>query len=222
MDLNSILTTISIAAIPVIFAITVHEVAHGWVAKQFGDRTAEMLGRLTLNPVHHVDPIGTILVPGILLLTGSGFMFGWAKPVPVDPRNLRNPRGNMILVTAAGPLSNLIMATIWAFIMMVSQDSASGVAGEWIARMAQYGILFNIMLAVFNMLPIPPLDGGQFLTNLLPQGAVTDFLRRFAPFGFFVVLALIVTKQLWPIIGPPIGFLLSLLVDTFGLRLVAL
>jgi Zn-dependent protease len=220
MDLPAILTTISIAAIPLIFAITVHEVAHGWVAKQFGDRTAEMLGRLTLNPVRHVDPIGTILVPGILLLTGSSFMFGWAKPVPVDPRNMRNPRGNMVIVTAAGPLSNLVMATIWAFIMMVNQDSVGGVTGEWIARMAQYGIVFNIMLAVFNMLPIPPLDGGQVLTNLLPQGPVSDFLRRVAPFGFFVILALIFTKMLWPLIGPPIAFLLSLLVDLFGLRLM--
>jgi Zn-dependent protease len=220
MDLAAILTTISIAAIPLIFAITVHEVAHGWVAKQFGDRTAEMLGRLTLNPVRHVDPIGTILVPGILLLTGSSFMFGWAKPVPVDARNMRNPRSNMVLVTAAGPLSNLVMATIWAFIMMVNQDSVGGVTGEWIARMAQYGIVFNIMLAVFNMLPIPPLDGGQVLTNLLPQGAVSDLLRRVAPFGFFVILALIFTKMLWPLIGPPIAFLLSLLVDLFGLRLM--
>ena len=222
MDPAAILTTISIAAIPLIFAITVHEVAHGWVAKQFGDRTAEMLGRLTLNPIRHVDPIGTILVPGILLLTGSSFMFGWAKPVPVDARNLRNPRGHMILVTAAGPMSNLIMATIWAFIMMISQDAVSGVAGEWIARMAQYGILFNIMLAVFNMLPIPPLDGGQVLTNLLPQGPVSDFLRRIAPFGFFVILALMFTRMLWPLIGPPIGFLLSLLIDLFGLRLMPL
>jgi Zn-dependent protease len=220
MDLPSILTTIAIAAIPVVFAITVHEVAHGWVAKQFGDRTAEMLGRLTLNPVRHVDPVGTVLVPGILLLSGSGFLFGWAKPVPVDPRNLRNPRRNMVLVTAAGPMANLVMATIWAIIMMVGQDSVGGVGGEWITRMAQYGVLFNIMLAVFNMLPIPPLDGGQVLTNLLPQGAVTDFLRRFAPFGLFVVLALIISKQLWPLIGPPFGFLLSVLVNVFGLRLL--
>ena len=219
MDLASILTTVSIAAIPVVFAITVHEVSHGWVAKMFGDRTAEMLGRLSLNPIRHIDPIGTVLVPAILLLTQSGFMFGWAKPVPVDPRNLRNPRGNMVIVSAAGPLSNLAMATIWAFLMMIGQDVDAGVAGEWLSRMAYYGILFNIMLAVFNMLPIPPLDGGQVLTNLLPPGPVSDFLRRFAPFGFFVVLALIITRQLWPLIGPPIGFLLSLLIETFGLRL---
>jgi Zn-dependent protease len=220
MDLASTLTTISIAAIPLVFAITVHEVAHGWVAKQFGDRTAEMLGRLTLNPIRHVDPIGTVLVPGILLLSGSSVMFGWAKPVPVEPRNMRNPRNNMVLVTAAGPVSNLLMAMIWAFLMMVSQDSVGGVAGEWVARMAQYGIVFNIMLAVFNMLPIPPLDGGQVLANVLPPGPVSDFLRRMAPFGFFIILALIFTRLLWPLIGPPIAFLLSLLVELFGLRLM--
>jgi Zn-dependent protease len=220
MDLASILTTVSIAAIPVVFAITVHEVSHGWVAKLFGDRTAEMLGRLSFNPIRHIDPIGTVLVPVILLLSQSGFMFGWAKPVPVDPRNLRNPRGNMVLVSAAGPASNLVMATVWAIIMMISQDVGTGTPGEWIAEMAQYGVIFNVMLAVFNMLPIPPLDGGQVLTNLLPPGPASDFLRRFAPFGFFVVLLLIFTKQLWPLIGPPITFLISLLVNTFQLTLI--
>ena len=135
MDLLTFLTTISIAAIPVVFAITVHEVAHGWVAKQFGDRTAEMQGRLSLNPIRHIDPIGTVLVPALLLWLG-GFLFGWAKPVPVDPRNMRNPRSNMVWVTAAGPAANFVMAVIWAFVMMLAQNiesrerSANG-SGTW-------------------------------------------------------------------------------------------
>ncbi len=220
MDLTALFLKILVAAVPVVFAITVHEVAHGWAAKQFGDRTAEMLGRLTLNPIKHVDPVGTVLIPGILLLTNSTFMFGWAKPVPVDPRNMRKPRSNMVFVTAAGPASNLLMAIIWALTMMLAQDSGGTQAGDVLARMAQYGVFFNIMLAVFNMLPIPPLDGGQVLTNLLPPGVVSDFLRRFAPFGFILVLVLIVSRQIWPLIGPPFSFLLGLLVDAFGLRLM--
>jgi Zn-dependent protease len=218
MDLNSILAQVSVAAIPAIFAITVHEVSHGWVARYFGDRTAEMLGRLSLNPIRHIDPIGTVLVPAILLLSNSGFLFGWAKPVPVDPRNLQNPRGNMVFVSAAGPLANLVMAVAWAVLMMIGQDAVGSTAGQWLVAMARVGIYFNVMLAVFNMLPIPPLDGGQVLTNLLPPGPISNALRRFAPFGFIVVLALIVTRQLWPIIRPPLEFLLSLLADTFGLR----
>lgn len=220
MDLSQTLTTVSIAAIPAVFAITVHEVSHGWVAKFFGDQTAEIRGRLSFNPIRHIDPVGTVLVPALLLLSQSSFMFGWAKPVPVDPRNLRNPRANMVLVSAAGPASNLVMAVGWAVVMAIGQHAGDSAAAEWIAQMGQYGIFFNLMLAIFNMLPIPPLDGGQVLTNLLPAGPASDFLRRFAPFGFILVLVLIVSKQLWPLIGPPFGFLLSLLMKTFGLHLI--
>jgi Zn-dependent protease len=217
MDVATFLTTISIAAIPILFAITVHEVAHGWVAKHFGDRTAEMQGRLSLNPIRHVDPIGTVLVPVLLLWLG-GFLFGWAKPVPVDPRNMRNPRGNMVWVSAAGPSANLAMALVWAFLMMVAEGIELGTAGQWIWEMARIGILINVMLAVFNMLPIPPLDGGQVLTNLLPAGPFSSLLERIAPFGLFIVLGLLATGLLSSLIGPPISALIGLIAGAFGLR----
>lgn len=219
MDPSSFLFKLSVAAIPIVFAITVHEVAHGWVARYFGDRTAEAQGRLTLNPIAHIDPIGTILVPAIMLLLPGNFLFGWAKPVPVDPRNLRNPRANMVFVSAAGPGVNLVMAVIWAFLMMVTQHVNLGTAGDWIAAMAGVGIFINILLAVFNMLPIPPLDGGQVLTNLLPPGRASRLLASIAPFGLFVILALLMTGLLWPLVGPPIAYLHRLLVSIFGLHL---
>lgn len=218
MDLASVLTTISIAAIPVVFAITVHEVAHGWVAKYFGDRTAESQGRLSLNPIRHIDPVGTVLVPAILLLLPGGFLFGWARPVPVNARFMRNPRANMVWVSAAGPGANLAMAVFWAFLMMVTQRIELGVPGEWLGQMAGYGIGFNVMLAVFNMLPIPPLDGGQVLANLLPRGPLSSLFERIAPFGLFIVLALIVTHMLGPLVSGPIEFLLGALVALFGLQ----
>jgi Zn-dependent protease len=218
MDPASILTTISIAAIPVVFAITVHEVAHGWVAKYFGDRTAEAQGRLSLNPIRHIDPVGTILVPAILLLLPGGFLFGWARPVPVNARFMRNPRGNMVWVSAAGPGANLVMAVFWAFLMMLTQKIDLSVPGQWLGAMAGYGIGFNVMLAVFNMLPIPPLDGGQVLANLLPRGPLSSFFERIAPFGLFIVLGLIVTRMLGPLVSGPINFLLGALVAIFGLQ----
>jgi Zn-dependent protease len=200
-----------------VFAITMHEVAHGWVAKYFGDRTAEAQGRLSLNPIRHIDPIGTVLVP-ILLLWLGGFLFGWAKPVPVNPRFMRNPRGNMVWVSAAGPAANLAMAIAWAFLMMVSQNVDIGVAGQWLQSMAAVGIFINVLLAVFNMLPIPPLDGGQLLTNLLPRGTASSMLEAVAPFGLFIVLGLIATGLLGPLVGGPIDFLQGLLVSIFHLR----
>ncbi len=217
MNLAPFLTKVSIAAIPVIFAITVHEVAHGWVARHFGDRTAEAQGRLTLNPIHHIDPIGTVLVPALMLWLG-GFLFGWARPVPVNPRYMRNPRGNMVWVSAAGPAANMAMAIMWAFLMMVSQRLELGTLGQWLGQMSWIGIIINVSLAVFNMLPIPPLDGGQVLTNLLPRGPAASFLERIAPFGLFIVLGLIALKVLWPLVSGPIGFLVALLVNVFDLQ----
>jgi Zn-dependent protease len=218
MDPASFLFTLSYAAIPVVFAITVHEVAHGWVAKAFGDRTAEMQGRLTLNPIKHIDPVGTVLVPAIMLLLPGNFLFGWAKPVPVDSRNMRSPRSNMVWVSAAGPAANLVMAIVWAFLMMLSQNLDFGVMSQWIGFMAATGIFINILLAVFNLLPIPPLDGGQLFINLLPRGPISTLLEAIAPFGFFIVLGLLVSGLLWPLVSGPVGYLQGLLVAIFGLR----
>jgi Zn-dependent protease len=217
MDLASFLFKISVAAIPILFAITLHEVAHGWVAKYFGDRTAESQGRLSLNPIRHIDLVGTVVVPLLMLWLG-GFLFGWAKPVPVNPRFMRNPRGNMVWVSAAGPAANIAMALAWAFLMMVALRAEFGTTGAWIQQMAGIGIFINVMLAVFNMLPIPPLDGGQLLTNLLPPGPLSAALERIAPFGLFIVLGLIATGLLAPIIGGPITALIDLIASTFGLR----
>lgn len=217
MDLNSFLTKFSIAAIPVIFAITLHEVAHGWVAKSFGDRTAEMQGRLSLNPIRHIDPIGTILVPALLLAIG-GFMFGWAKPVPVDPRNLRDPRPNMAVVSFAGPAANFAMAIAWAFVMVIAQDISMGAASEWLILMGAYGITFNIAIGLLNLIPIPPLDGGQLLQNLLPVGPLTELLDRIRPFGFLIVLIMIPTGVLSFLLAGPMNFLVSLVQSIFDLR----
>lgn len=204
-DFNSV-QLFAVWVLPVLFAITLHEAAHGWMARRLGDPTAEMLGRLTLNPLKHIDPVGTILVPGILLLLGSGVLFGWAKPVPVTVENLRNPRRDMAWVAAAGPLANLLMAVLWAFIIHVglwTLEVSPGVARP-LVFMGVAGVFINTILMVLNLVPIPPLDGGRVAMSLLP-GPWAWQLSRLEPYGILIILLLLVSGVLgiliWPVIS---------------------
>jgi Zn-dependent protease len=189
LDLTVFLYIISIWAIPVLFAITLHEVAHGWMARYFGDRTAELLGRLSLNPLRHIDPVGTLLIPGSLLALGLP-LFGWAKPVPVETSVLRNPRRAMITVALAGPAANFLMALFWCGVLVaVLQIRRGQTLDNWVVLMAQAGIKVNAVLALFNLLPIPPLDGGRVLVGLLPARLGAG-LQKIAPAGMFIVVGL--------------------------------
>lgn len=200
--------------LPVLFAITVHETAHGWMALQLGDKTAMMLGRLTLNPLKHIDPLGTILIPGLMYMM-AGFMFGWAKPVPITWQNLKQPKRDMVFVAVAGPASNLIMAIIWALAIRIGL--ALGDTGLALVFMGVAGIFINCILMALNLLPLPPLDGGRVMTGLLP-GPLAYRFSRIEPYGFFILVGLMVTGLLGVILWPVIEFFIGLMAGISGLE----
>jgi Zn-dependent protease len=223
--LEETIRQIAIWALPVLAAVVFHEVAHGWVANRLGDPTAAQLGRLTLNPIAHIDLFGSILVPLMLIVANSPFIFGYAKPVPVNYYNLRNPKRDMMWVALAGPATNLILAAIftvlWKSFAWLLNDGAPRAdvsAGQFVAvmltLMAQAGIVINIALAVFNALPFPPLDGGRVMIGLLPH-PLSSALARVEPFGFIILIVLLMTRTLDSIIGPPMGFLLKVYLGLF-------
>jgi len=203
MDIDAIIQGISIWALPVLFAIVLHEVAHGWMADKLGDNTARFMGRLTLNPIKHIDPIGTILIPIVLLISGSPFLFGYAKPVPVNFGKLNHPKRDMIWVALAGPVTNLILALLSTLLLVVALNmpASMGWVSEPLALMCQASIIINMVLLIFNLLPLPPLDGGRVAVGLLP-GPMAYQLSRIEPFGFLIIVLLLVFGLLQSIIGP--------------------
>lgn len=216
MDQYSIEQLIVAGIVPVLFAITLHEVAHGWAARQLGDDTAERLGRLSINPLHHIDPLGTIIIPGLMIAMKTGFMFGWAKPVPVDFGRLRNPRRDMALVAIAGPVSNLLMGIFWALVARGAGLLGESPYAEPLLLMSMIGILFNAMLALVNLIPIPPLDGGRLMVGILPY-PLADKVARLEPYGFYILLALMFTGILGLFLGLPMHLLRGLLMGIAGL-----
>jgi Zn-dependent protease len=193
------LETILLGAVPVVLAITLHEAAHGYVARMFGDHTAWMLGRVTLNPLKHIDPLGTVVIPALLLLLGAPFIFGWAKPVPVNFGNLRNPKADMFWVAAAGPGSNFLQALLWVLLFKLA--ALVGLASPGLAEMVQIGLIANLALMALNLLPVPPLDGGRIVVSLLPHRAALA-LSRVEPYGLFIVVLLLATGVLGRLMQP--------------------
>jgi len=222
MEFN-LVQTIAIYALPVIFAITLHEAAHGYVARYFGDNTAYVLGRVSLNPVRHIDLVGTILVPLLILvaskLLGSGgILFGWAKPVPVDFAGLRHPKRDMLWVAAAGPFANLSMAMMWAFALKLALVAPQNAFTLPLSLMAEAGITVNLVLMVLNLLPILPLDGGRIAVSLLPNRLAYSY-SRLEPYGFPILLLLLFTNMLGIILNPPLLLSIQLIESIFQIQL---
>ena len=219
--MDEIIQGIAIYALPVIFAITMHEAAHGYIAKHFGDFTAFNEGRISLNPIRHIDLIGTILVPLTLFVlskmtVGAGFLFGWAKPVPVNFSNLRQPKRDMLWVAAAGPGANLLMALFWALMIKLAIAMPESSFAKPLALMGIAGIEINVILIVLNLLPLPPLDGGRMAISLLPHRLAYPF-SRIEPYGFIILLGLLFSGVLGAVIGPVITWAKIIIVSIFGL-----
>ena len=218
-DLNTI-QLIAVWALPVLFAITLHEVAHGWAARLYGDNTAAAMGRLSLNPLRHVDPVGTLLVPGILLIMSAGFVFGWAKPVPVVMGNLNHPRRDMAKVALAGPAANLLMALFWGFMLKIALASGGQGIFQGLIYMSAAGILINLVLMVLNLFPVPPLDGSRVLNGFLPESLARK-VDRLEPYGMVIVLLLLATGVLSKFLLPLLAMSSALLLGLFGINEVS-
>lgn len=207
--MESFIQTLAVYAIPVLFGITLHEAAHGYVARYFGDRTAEQAGRISLNPTRHIDPVGTIVVPLVLLIStkllgGAGLLFGWAKPVPITWSNLRNPKKDILWVALAGPASNLLMGILWVLLLRLFLMSGIDVHGFW-GKMAIAGVQVNLVLMALNLVPLPPLDGGRIVYSLLPQPYANHY-ARIEPYGMMILIVLMFTGALWMILQPFLAF----------------
>lgn len=215
MNFTEIIYNIAVWAVPVLLAITLHEAAHGWMANKLGDPTAKTLGRISVNPLRHIDPMGTVVVPLVLMLV-SGFVIGWAKPVPIDIRYFKKPMLDMAVVALAGPVSNFVMACGWALLGTIGHSVL--VQGTdlaiYIFKVAQAGLVINLILMVLNLLPIPPLDGGRVLAGVLPPGLATTFMK-IEPYGLFVVIFLLVTGILGKILWPMVLFFVALIEMVF-------
>ena len=210
----SYIQTISIWAVPVLFAITMHEVAHGWVASKLGDHTAKMMGRITLNPVKHIDPVGTILIPALTVFT-FGFVFGWAKPVPINFNALNSPKKDMILVALAGPFANILMSIGWLLVIII----ATMINSKGLLLMAGAGIFVNLLLAIFNLLPVPPLDGGRVISALLPSDLSYKY-DKLESYGLFILVALIFFGVFQTVILPITQFILNIFSSLSGINLI--